>query len=85
MHKTQVFIRDDQYEALKRLISTTGKKQSALIRESIDIYLKKAKKDNQWKQNILDISGSLSEEEADEMKQDMTSFRSSWKNRIPNL
>lgn len=81
MHKTQVFIRDDQYEVLQDLIQVTGKKQSALIREGIDLIIKNIQQKQTWKEKTMSLSGSISYEEAEEMKTDIKQSRESWKNR----
>ena len=85
MHKTQLFIRDDQYQMLQNLASVTGKKQSALIREGIDLYIKNLQKKQLWKEKIMSLSGLLSDEEGEEMKTDIHSSRASWKKRDVNL
>ena len=81
MHKTQVFIRDDQYDALQEIIAITGEKQSTLIREGIDLLLRKTTQKQLWKEKLMTLSGSLTEEEANEMKNDIKKSRESWKNR----
>jgi Arc/MetJ-type ribon-helix-helix transcriptional regulator len=81
MHKTQVFIRDDQYDALQEIIALTGEKQSALIREGIDLFIRKITQEQRWKEKLMALSGSLTEEEANEMKADIQKSRESWKNR----
>ena len=53
MHKTQVFIRDDQYEILQTLAQVSGKKQSALIREGIDLIIKQIQKKQLWKERLM--------------------------------
>ena len=85
MHKTQVFIRDDQYEVLQSLILVTGKKQSALIREGIDLIIKSLQKKQAWKEKMMSLSGSISYEEAEEMKEDIKQSRESWKTRYTSL
>ena len=81
MHKTQVFIRDDQYDALQEIIAITGEKQSTLIREGIDLFIRKTTQKQLWKEKLMTLSGSLTEEEANEMKDDIKKSRESWKNR----
>lgn len=39
MRKVQVFLRDDQKAALKRLAARTGRRQSDLIRSGVDLVL----------------------------------------------
>jgi Arc/MetJ-type ribon-helix-helix transcriptional regulator len=81
MHKTQVFIRDDQYDALQEIIALTGEKQSALIREGIDLFIRKITQEQRWKEKLMALSGALTEEEANEMKNDIKKSREGWKNR----
>jgi Arc/MetJ-type ribon-helix-helix transcriptional regulator len=81
MHKTQVFIRDDQYDALQEIIALTGEKQSALIREGIDLFIRKITQEQRWKEKLMALSGALTEEEANEMKADIQKSREGWKNR----
>ena len=42
MQKIQVFLRDDQKLALKRLSARTGARQSDLVRQSVDLLLESA-------------------------------------------
>jgi tripartite-type tricarboxylate transporter receptor subunit TctC len=85
MHKTQVFIRDDQYKILQSLMLVTGKKQSALIREGIDLIIKNLHKKQAWKEKMMSLSGSISYKEAEEMKVDIKDSRESWKARYTSL
>lgn len=39
MRKVQVFLRDDQKAALKRLAARTGRRQSDLVRAGVDLVL----------------------------------------------
>lgn len=82
MQKTQVFIRDDQKATLQHLARVTGKKQSALIREGIDLYIKRTEKKQAWKENLMALAGSLSDKEADEMRETAKTLRSNSNNRI---
>lgn len=81
MHKTQVFIRRDQYDALQKLVFASGEKQSALIRESIDLLLKKAEKRQLWKERLMSLSGSISDEDAEEMQINIKNAREAWRKR----
>ncbi len=85
MHKTQVFIRDDQYEVLQTLAGLTNKKQSVLIREGIDLIINNLQKKQLWKERLMALSGSLSDQEAEEMKVDIQHSRESWKTRHQSL
>lgn len=58
MQKIQVFLRDDQKVALKALAVRSGKKQSDLIRYSIDKYLEdSANEEKNWRQAAKHIAG----------------------------
>jgi len=46
MIRTQIYLEESASNSLRTLALQTGKKQSALIREAIDLYLKKAKSKN---------------------------------------
>lgn len=85
MHKTQVFIRDDQKQQLSRIAHITGRKQSTLIREGIDLYLKKVEAQNTWKENMMKLAGCLTQEEGEEIQEIARQLRSGWKNRIQPL
>lgn len=39
MQRTQIYITEAEQLALRRLASTTGRKQSELIREAIDLFI----------------------------------------------
>lgn len=85
MQKTQVFIRDDQKKELSRLARITGRKQSTLIREGIDLYLEKAKVQSTWKENMMKLAGCLTEEEGESMQETVRQLRSGWNNRIQSI
>ncbi len=85
MQKTQVFIRDDQKKELSRLARITGRKQSTLIREGIDLYLEKAKVQSTWKENMMKLAGFLTEEEGESMQETVRQLRSGWNNRIQSI
>ena len=78
MHKIQVLIQDDQYQSLKKLILLTGKKQSAMIRDAIDLLIQKTEQQPDWKQKLMAQSGCLSEQAAKEMQRDIQAARHSW-------
>ncbi len=42
MRKHQVFLKDEQTAALKRVARTTGRKQSEIIRRGVDLAVKEA-------------------------------------------
>jgi hypothetical protein len=49
MRKVQVFLREDQKEALKALAARTRTRQSDLIRQSVDLLLQKAEQNEDWR------------------------------------
>lgn len=82
MHRTQVFIRNDQKEALSRLAQLTGRKQSDCIREGIDLYIQHSKKTQAWKTNLMQLAGCLSDDEGADMLHVAQQSRAGWNNRI---
>jgi len=51
MQKIQVFLRDDQKQALKRLSARTGARQSDLVRRSVDLLLESEKESSEnWRE-----------------------------------
>ena len=58
MQKMQVFLRDDQKLALKKLSARTGARQSELVRESVDLLLQTAEENaGDWREATRDVSG----------------------------
>jgi hypothetical protein len=45
LRRTQIYLTQKEQKSLKILAALSGKKQSALIREAIDIFLESEKKD----------------------------------------
>jgi hypothetical protein len=58
MIKMQVFLREDQKSALKTMSARTGKRESDLVRQGVDLMLEKdkAQKDD-WKKALLAAAG----------------------------
>jgi hypothetical protein len=52
-----------------------------LIREGIDLFIRKITQEQRWKEKLMSLSGALTEEEANEMKNDIKKSREGWKNR----
>lgn len=51
MQKIQVFLREDQKAALKVISTRTGKKQSELIRKSVDLLIESTEQgDSSWRE-----------------------------------
>ena len=58
MQKIQVFLRDDQKLALKKLSARTGSRQSDLVRQSVDLLLKGAtERADDWRDATRAASG----------------------------
>jgi hypothetical protein len=58
MRKIQVFLRDDQKTALKSLSARTGRKQSDLIRNGVDLLIDRAgREDVDWRQATRAAAG----------------------------
>jgi hypothetical protein len=59
MRKAQVFLREDQIVALKKFARQTGRKQSELIREGVDLAIKAANDETQqdWKAALMSAVG----------------------------
>lgn len=58
MQKTQVFLRQDQKDALRIISTRSGEKQSALIRRGVDLLLEQeAHREPDWKEAWRSASG----------------------------
>lgn len=58
MQKIQAFLRPDQKAALKRVSARTGRKQSDLIREGVDLVIEKSKGEKEdWREALLAAAG----------------------------
>ena len=59
MQKIQVFLREDQKAALKSIAARTGKKQSDLIRKSVDLLIDRAEREDvDWREATRTAAGS---------------------------
>jgi predicted DNA-binding protein len=77
MTRTQIYLTKEQEQALKTLALLSGKHQSLLIREAIDLLLNKS--DNNlaqfsWKQSLNNIQGIWKDN--DIIEQNMLDIRS---------
>ncbi|QLH38884.1 MAG: ribbon-helix-helix domain-containing protein [Defluviicoccus sp.] len=73
MQRTQVYLRDEQNAGLKRLAQRTGRGQSALIREAIDLLLRREVAED-WREAFRGASGMWAGRDLDaEMAQVRTS------------
>ena len=76
MHRTQIYLTDEQHEELKSLADRLGKKQSELIRQALDSYLEKRRIDG-WREAVDNIAGIWADrehiqEEMAEIRQELT-------------
>jgi hypothetical protein len=70
MLRTQVYLSEAQDKGLKKLARTTGRSQSALIREAIDKLIE-AQPVEDWKASLLSAAGAWADrpEAEDEMRE----------------
>lgn len=65
MQKIQVFLRDDQKQALKKLSARTGARQSDLVRQSVDLLLESAsQKPDDWREATRAAAGLWEDRDA---------------------
>lgn len=58
MRKVQVFLRDDQKVALKRLAARTGRRQSDLIRSGVDLVIENERAGGaEWREATRSAAG----------------------------
>jgi Arc/MetJ-type ribon-helix-helix transcriptional regulator len=58
MQKIQVFLRQDQKDALKALAARTGARQSDLVRQSVDLLLQTTtEQDEDWREATRGVAG----------------------------
>ncbi len=82
MQKIQVFLRDDQKQALKKLSARTGSRQSELVRQSVDLLLEGAgKMTDDWRGGERAASGVWKERDAT----DFASIREAAKARFGHI
>lgn len=72
MHRTQIYLDDDQTTRLDQRAAAEGTSRSTLIRRAVDTYLAQEERDEtawreQWKKAVLETAGIASYlEEGDE-------------------
>ncbi len=60
MEKVQVFVREDQKRALEAMARRTGRKQSEIIRQGVDLALAEAANaDADWKEEWIDAVNGI--------------------------
>ncbi len=57
MVKAQVFLRSDQKKQLCALAARTGRKQSALIRQGVDLIIAAEARRDDWKAGLMQAAG----------------------------
>ncbi|MCF6263700.1 MAG: hypothetical protein L3J24_08975 [Xanthomonadales bacterium] len=58
MRRAQVFLRDDQQQSLRSIASCTGRKQSDLIRQGVDLMIEQEQnRVHDWKQALRNTKG----------------------------
>jgi hypothetical protein len=58
MIKMQVFLREDQKSALKTMSARTGRRESEIVRQGVDLMLEKDRqKADDWKKALLAAAG----------------------------
>jgi hypothetical protein len=62
MRRTQVYLTDEQVQAIKLLASRSGLKQSELIRQALNEFLA-VQSSRDWKAEIMSVSGLWAERE----------------------
>lgn len=85
MRKAQVFLTDDQFNALRRAAKATGRKQSEIIRRGVDLAVKEA--DEQpaadWKTALLGVAGIW--KDRDDLDELYTDLRQRSRERLERL
>ena len=73
MIRTQVYLSKEQEQALKSLALTSGRRQSELIREAVDLLLSdKNASQSQWKNALHDMKGMWADDKnAEQRMQDI--------------
>ena len=79
MRRTQIYLTDEERQALKVLAEKQGRSQSAIIREAVDRYLQGASVQT-W-QNVIDRTAGLWKDRED--IPDRTSMKDEWVRRSP--
>lgn len=80
MQRTQVYLRDEQDAGLKRLAQRTGRGQSALIREAIDLLLRREAAED-WREAFRGARGMWAGR--DDLDAEMAQVRASVRARFP--
>ena len=57
MVRTQIYLKEEQVEALRRLAAQTGRRQSALIRDAVDRLIAKRPGMAEWRAMLDETAG----------------------------
>ncbi len=78
--KMTIELSDERSAKLLELAEGTGEKGfSQLINEAVDLYLGRIEQDKDSRRRALATAGSLTSEEADELRQATRSIREFWR------
>lgn len=80
MQKAQVFLTDEQKNALKALSSATGRKQSEIIRRGVDLAIAECESQkSHWKASLKKASGMW--KDRDDVEDVIADNRAKWRRR----
>lgn len=80
MQKAQVFLTDEQKNALKALSSATGRKQSEIIRRGVDLAIAECESQkSHWKASLKKASGMW--KDRDDVEDVIADNRAKWRKR----
>lgn len=82
MVRTQIYLSKEQKRRLDQMAAATGKRQSVLIREALDIYLAE-RQPKDWKEALEAVRGMWADrDDLDDFVRDM---RAGWNERLERL
>jgi Arc/MetJ-type ribon-helix-helix transcriptional regulator len=82
MVRTQVYLTEEQEYGLKRLVASSGRKQSELIREAVENYLA-AHRPKDWKEALEAIRGMWADR--DDLDELHAEAARGWEQRLKRL
>jgi predicted DNA-binding protein len=82
MVRTQIYLTEEQKGNLARLASTTGRRQSELIREAIDGFLAEHRPKD-WKEALETVRGMWADR--DDLDDFVRELRAGWGRRLERL
>ncbi|MEQ1929205.1 MAG: CopG family transcriptional regulator [Parvularculaceae bacterium] len=84
MQKVQTFLREDQKAALKRIAARTGKRQSDLIRQGVDLVIDRAENEKADWRAATDAVFGIWKDRTD-LEEYSREFREAVKRRFPSI